>query len=117
MEKLNLVSWLLRVGIAFTFLYAAISGFVIPDAWIGFLPSFMTNIIPGETLLPMFSVYEIILGLWLLSGWRIFYPALLSAATMAGIIFSDFSVFLITFRDVSILTASLALAVLHKERD
>ncbi len=114
MEKLNLVSLLLRIGIAFTFLYAAIGGFVIPDAWVGFLPSFMTNIIPGSILLPIFSVYEIVLSLWLLSGWRIFYPALLSAATMAGIIFSDFSVFLITFRDVAILFAALALAVLHK---
>ncbi|MEK7654564.1 MAG: hypothetical protein AAB345_04830 [Patescibacteria group bacterium] len=117
MPNIKLASLLLRVGIAFTFLYAAISGFIIPDAWVGFLPPFMTNIIPGATLLAMFGIYEIVLGLWLLSGWRIFYPALLSAATMAGIIFSDFSVFLITFRDVSILTASLALAVLHKERD
>ncbi len=115
MTNNKIASWCLRVGIAFTFLYAAIDGFINPDAWIGFLPPLMTKIIPGATLLPMFGIYEIILGLWLLSGWKSFYPALLSATTMAGIIFSDFSVFLITFRDVAILGASLALAALSRE--
>lgn len=115
MDKTKIALWCLRIGIAFTFLYAAIDGFINPDAWIGFLPQFMTSIIPGTALLPMFSVYEVLLGLWLLSGWKSFWPALLSAATMLGIIFSDFSVFLITFRDVAILGASLALAALTKE--
>ena len=36
MEKEKLVSLLLRVGIAFSFFYAAIASFVNQAAWIGF---------------------------------------------------------------------------------
>lgn len=115
MPNIKLVSLFLRIGIAFTFLYAAIDGFLNPDSWIGFLPPIMTNIVPGEILLPIFSVYEIILGLWLLSGWKSFYPAVLSAATMVGIIVSSPSQFIITFRDVAIFFSALALAFLHKK--
>ncbi|MDO8467134.1 MAG: hypothetical protein Q7S83_03285 [bacterium] len=115
MKNIKIALWSLRIGIAFTFLYAAVDSFINPDMWIGFLPPMMQAIVPGEILLPIFSVYEIVLGLWLLSGWKSFYPALLSGATMIGIIVSSPSQFIITFRDVAILGAAVALAALSKE--
>jgi uncharacterized membrane protein YphA (DoxX/SURF4 family) len=117
MDKTKIALWSLRGGIAFTLLYAAVDSFMNPDAWVGFFPPFMLAIVPGEILLPIFSVYEIILGLWLLSGWKSFYAALLAAGTMVGIIVATPSQFIITFRDVAIFGAAVALAALSKEEE
>lgn len=115
MDKTKIALWSLRIGIAFTLLYAAVDSTLNPDMWIGFLPPLIQAFVPGEILLPIFSVYEVILGLWLLSGWKSFYPALLSGATMIGIMVATPSQFIITFRDVAILGAAVALAALTKE--
>ena len=44
MKYLNnpkLAQALLRIGLAFVFLYAAISSLMHPDEWVGYLPSFL----------------------------------------------------------------------------
>ena len=112
MEKEKLVSLLLRVGIAFSFFYAAIASFVNQAAWIGFFPEFLQS----ELILNVFSIYEIIIGLWLISNWKVFYSAILSALSILGIIIFNFSAMDIVFRDFTILSASIALAVLSYER-
>ena len=105
----KLVSLLLRLGLASVLLYAAISSFVTPSDWIGYLPHFMTARLSGTTLLHIFSAYELFLGLWLLSGkWRQL-AALVSAATFAGIILTNLGVLAITFRDFTMVFAALAL--------
>ena len=110
MEKEKLASLLLRLGLAFSFFYAAISAFINPTSWIGFLPEFLR----GGGMLTAFSISEIILGLWLLSGWKTFYSSVLSAIVIAGITVFNFGSFDIVFRDVSILLMAIALAVLSK---
>ena len=104
----------LRIGIAFALFYAAVFSFVNPSSWIGFFPSFLTLAIPSEILLPAFSVYEALLGLWLLSNKKIFYAAILSAATMLGIVIFNLGVMEIVFRDVAIFFMAIALAALTK---
>ncbi len=111
----HLVSWLLRIGLAFVFLYAAISSFVNPDAWIGFFPAFLVSIVPAGFLLGGFSVYEIVLALWLLSGRWLMYAGYLAAATFAGIVLTNPGVLDLTFRDVGLFFAALALALLSRE--
>ncbi|MDA1337684.1 MAG: hypothetical protein O3C23_02920, partial [bacterium] len=75
------VSLLLRVGIAFTLLYVAVGSFLTPVNWIGFFPAFLFNFgVPRELMLGAFSLYELLLGLWLLWGKKLIYPALFSAA-------------------------------------
>jgi len=106
----NLTPLLLRAGLAIMFLYAAVSSFLDPREWIGFLPSVLTNIVQPELLLKVFSVYELFLATWLLSGVYVRYGALLCAATLAGIVVSNFSLFAISFRDIGLLFAALALA-------
>lgn len=96
-------------------MYAAVDSTLQPDAWIGFLPPFLQDIIPGNYLLIGFSVYEVLLAIWLLSGLGGVYSGILSALTMVGIIISSPSLFMITFRDVAILGAALALAALSKK--
>jgi uncharacterized membrane protein YphA (DoxX/SURF4 family) len=109
---LPLVSLLLKVGIAISFLYAAIASFAEPDAWIGYFPAVLQKAVPANLLLTGFSVVEIILSLWLLSGKKLLYSAVLASLMLAGIIFFNFGAMDIVFRDFGILFAALALAVI-----
>ena len=111
-NKFAIVS--LKLGLAFAFFYAAASSFANPTAWFGFFPSFLTSEISSGILLPAFSVYEALLGLWLLSNKKIFYAAILSAATMLGIVIFNLGVMEIVFRDVAIFFMAITLAALTK---
>lgn len=102
---------LLRVGLAFAFLYAAISAFITPSSWLGFLPSFLRT----TTILALFSIVEIIVALWLLSGKKVFYASILSVLMLLGIILFNLGALEIIFRDVTILLAALAL-VYHSKK-
>jgi uncharacterized membrane protein YphA (DoxX/SURF4 family) len=114
MEKSKLASLLLRIGLAFVFLYAAISAFVIPEAWIGFYPEWMREVVPDSALLAFHSVAEIILAIWLLSGRWTFYAAVFSGLWVLGILLGTLQFFFVTFRDVAILLSAVALAILNK---
>ncbi len=100
---------LLRLGLALAFLYAAISSLKNPAAWESFLPTLLTHYLRADVLLKFFSVYELLLALWLLSGKYVRYAGLLCALTFAGIVTSNVHAFDITFRDLALLFASLAL--------
>lgn len=114
LDNKMLTPLLLRIGLATVFIYAAVSSFLDPNEWIGYLPSFLTSIVEAETLLPFFSVYELLLAAWLLSGVYVRYVALLCAATLAGIVVFNFALFAISFRDIGLVLAALALAA-YKE--
>lgn len=101
---------LLRIGLAIIFLYAAISSFTNPQDWVGYLPSFATDMVDARLLLHVFSVYEMLLAIFLLAGVLTRYVALLCAATLAGIVAFNSSLFAITFRDIALIFAALALA-------
>lgn len=115
MKLLNnpaLASLLLRIGLAFVFLYAATSSLMHPSQWVGYLPSFLQKMGNATTLLKLFSVLEIVLALWLLSGKFARYAALISTAMLAGIVIAQPGDLLITFRDVGLAFMALALAEL-----
>ena len=101
----------LRVGLALVFLYPAIAAFLEPQNWIGFLPAFIAT---NEALFA-FGVFEIILALWLLSGFRVGIAALISGALVLGIVLTNFGALDIIFRDIPIIFASAALYVLSKK--
>jgi uncharacterized membrane protein YphA (DoxX/SURF4 family) len=105
----NLTPILLRIGLSIIFLYASISSLKNPQDWIGYLPQFLRDSVSATTLLHVFSAYEIVLAAWLLSGKYVKYAALLCAATLSGIVLSNFSLFAITFRDIALTFAALAL--------
>ena len=112
MKNERLISFFLRLGLAIVFLYAAIASFLDPLAWIGFFPAWMRDIFDAKMLLSVFSVYEIGLALWLLSGKRTFYAAMFAAATMAGIILTNLAILDIVFRDIAIFFSACALVAL-----
>ena len=106
---------LLRVGLGFVLLYAAVGSFVEPLNWIGFFPAFLFRLgIPEELVLGGFSLYEAALGLWLLWGKKVVYPALLSALIFGGITLFNLGAMDIVFRDAGLFFAALALAKLAK---
>ncbi|MBI2024880.1 MAG: hypothetical protein HYT03_02235 [Candidatus Harrisonbacteria bacterium] len=112
----NLAAVFLRIGIGFVLIYAAISAMVVPGAWTGFYPEFLQALPFFNSVVILGSVSELLIGLWILSGIKIFWPAILTALFMLAIIFSSLGVFLVTFRDVAIFFSALALAILAKKQ-
>lgn len=112
-----LASLLLRIGIAFSFLYAAFSAYQNPLNWVGFLPQFLVpNLEVGKLMLSVFGIIEVLVSLILIFNFKTFYAALISALMIAGIIIFNLGAFDLTFRDVPILFGSLALAVLARDK-
>ena len=107
---------LLRLGVAFALLYPPWSALSDPSAWIGYFPLFM-KFLPDPVLLYTFGAVEVILALWILSGWKIFYPSLIAAVMLVGIVVLNMPEFQVLFRDLSIAAMALALALLHLPRE
>lgn len=105
---------ILRWGLAFVFFYAAIAGLLNPNNWVGYLPGFLTGAFSPRLVLTALSVYEIILAALLFTGRKLRWAALLSAFTLAAIIIFNLNILEITFRDVGLMMASLALYGLIK---
>ena len=112
MKYLKFSSFLLRLGLAFTFTYAAVGSFLEPNSWIGFFPIWLRNMVPENILLSGFSVYELVLSAWLLSGYKILVASALSALTILGVIIFNLGAMDIIFRDVAVLFAALSLLFL-----
>ncbi len=113
MDRERVVDLVLRIGLAFAFLYPPLSALSDPYSWIGYFPTFMQGIVPDMALLHAFGVVEVVIALWLLSGWRVFWPACLALLMLLGIVVFNLRDFQILFRDVAIACMALALAVRH----
>lgn len=112
---------LLRAGAAFALAYPAVNAWGDPNSWVGYFPPFvlawgaavgLSNIV----ILHIFGAVELLLALWLLSGWRIFWPAAISTILLVAIVICNFSQMQIVFRDLSVAAMTLALAITHMPR-
>ena len=112
-DPVKIASFMLRVGLAIPFLYAAIAATLQPEAWVGFIPFFLKNLIPETLLLSVHSLMNVVLALWLLSGWKTKYAAGLSAAALLTIIVANLAALDIIFRDIGLMLAALSLYALH----
>jgi uncharacterized membrane protein YphA (DoxX/SURF4 family) len=101
----------LRVGLAFSFLYPPIAALRDPISWASYFPPFVREIADPILLLHVFGVIEVIIALWILSGWRIRIPCLIACALLVGIVLVNFNQFDVLFRDLSIAAMALALAL------
>ena len=106
---------LLRVAVAFSFLYPPLSALGDPYSWIGYFPGFVMSLVGGNgmLLLHAFGVVEVLLALWILFGKNIFIPSLLAGIALLAIVLLNGPQFLVLFRDVSIALAAFALAYQH----
>lgn len=103
----------MRVALAFAFIFPAVNALFDPSAWIGYFPTFVHGIVPDEVLLHTFGAIEIILALWVLSGWKIAFPSLVMAGMLVAIVAFNPSQFQILFRDLSIAVAAIGLAFMQ----
>mgnify|MGYP001609632502 CR=1 FL=1 len=108
-------SFFLRFGLAFVFIYVAISAFLDPQSWIGYIPNFIGSSVTKGYFLFVHDVVEFGLGIWLISGKKTFWAAIVSALLLAGIILTNIGSMIIVFRDVGLFFAAVALAVLSKK--
>lgn len=108
-EKIQ--NYLLRIGVAFAFLYPPFDALFNPDSWIGYFPKFVHGIAPDAVLLHGFGIIEVIIAFWILSGKKIFLPSLAASLMLATIVFSNLNNFEILFRDLSITAMAIALAI------
>lgn len=99
----------LRLGLAFAFLYPAISAVFYPDDWIGYFPDLLKGYVPDTILLHAFGVTEAIIGLWIIWGKRLFIPSLVASIYLVLIVLLNWQGMQVLFRDISILGMSLAL--------
>ena len=107
-----LISFLLRSGLAIVFFYAGISAFLNPTAWIGFVPMWIRNIVSENIFLPIHATLDVVIGIWLISGKKIFYASIVASLTILSILIFNIGALEILFRDVAILFMALALVAL-----
>ncbi len=106
------VSIALRSGVAIAFIYPPIAAFLNPDAWLGFIPLYIRDIVPNDELfLIAFGLSELILAAWILFGRRIRIPSIIASVYLLGIVGLNWQYSDLLFRDISILGASIALAL------
>lgn len=110
-------SLLIRISLAFAFLYPAYGFWKHADAWIGYIPSFVKEAtilasmgISQNILLLLIGGFHVIIALWILSGWRIFIPSLVIALFLISIVYFNQNQLNVLFRDISLALVALALA-------
>lgn len=116
MDKNKLAAWFLRVGLAFAFLYPAISAFASPLTWQGFIPFWMIGLVNVKIFLLVYSSFEILLAILLLLGKQLFTVSIICVLILFLIVIFNFSAMEIVFRDVSLAFAAIALAILIKKQ-
>ena len=106
----------LRIGIAFVFGYAVFAFFSGASNWSQFYPRWAADIVSADIFLSVFSVYEVMLVIWLLSGKWLSTAALIAAVTIFLLTAVNLHLFDILFRNVAIFCSAVALMFLSTER-
>ena len=121
MDQQKFTERVLRVGVAFSFIYPPISAFFNPYAWVGYFPSFLINahIVSSITLLHIFGIIELCIGIWILCGKKIFVPSFIASILLVLIIIFNLQQIDVLFRDIPILLMALLLCMysIHSTKD
>ncbi len=116
MEKKNAAIMALRIGLAFAFLYPAISSLITPSDWIGFVPRVLRDILGGEHFLIFFSVIELFIGAGILFMRRPLIPLGAAIIVLGTVVYFNLGALDLVFRDIPIITMAIALAILTVKR-
>lgn len=106
---------MLRIGLASVFIYAALSAFKTPDAWISYIPEFTSKFVSPKFALDAMSVAQLVLAAVLISGKYLKYAALVSVIFLTSILVLSLDELLITFRDIGLIFMAIALIFLDKD--
>jgi|SRR3989344_4372087 len=108
----------LRVGLAFAFLYPPISALSDPVSWAAYFPAFVHALLAQAglpisplVLLHAFGVLQVIIALWLLSGWRIRLPSALAVLMLVAIVAFNLNQLDVLFRDIALAAIAIALVL------
>lgn len=107
---------LMATGLAFVFIYAAVSAMMNPAAYRSFLPGFLDEAPSwvAEGALRSFGLVEVAVALGVLTRRYRYLASLVAAVTLVAIIAVNLNAFDILFRNVAIALAALALADLSQ---
>ncbi len=111
----HLTTWSLRIGLAFVFLFAALSSLTDPATFVGYFPSALPSSW-ATALLPVFGIYELLLALALVAGRHTYQAALVAALTLVAITAANPDAFDVLFRNVAIACSAVALAAQTRPR-
>ncbi len=111
-----LASFIIRLGLAIAFFYAAVSSLLFPDNWIGFLPLWLIPASLAKLFLLVFTIFQFSLGLWLLSNYKIKYAVIVVIFLLFVIIVTNFTAMDLLFRDIPIVFSALALLFLNNKK-
>lgn len=116
--RLPLPGLLMRLAVAFAFVYPAIAAWFDPYSWIGYFPGFLLDLAGSnpEIMLHAWGALEILLALWVLFGTRVYVPSVIMAIALCAVVIANPGQFPILFRDVSIVLAALSLALVNKRK-
>ncbi len=106
----------LRLAVAVAFLYPPYAALQDPISWLSYFPQWFlmaahTAQFSDMVVLHGFGVVEVVIALWILSGWRVYIPATLAMLVLLAIVGFDYQNFDVLFRDISIALAAGALAL------
>ncbi|HEV8666865.1 MAG TPA: hypothetical protein VN665_03405 [Candidatus Paceibacterota bacterium] len=101
---------LLRIAIAFAFLYPPYDAIANPYSWLSYFPQFLQNTATANELLLVWGILEVIIALWILSGIKIFIPSVVAAIFLCLIVVFNLPVMEIVFRDISLALVAATLA-------
>jgi hypothetical protein len=111
LPKASFPEWMLRSLLALSFLYPPVDALGDPYSWIGYFPTFLTDLVAphGILLLHAFGIVEVLLALWVLLAKDARKPALIMGLMLIAIVAFNPGQFQVLFRDVCIALAALAL--------
>jgi len=115
--KPNFAATILRWGLAFVFFYAAIATLLYPESWVNYLPPLLTRVFPSRWLLSGFAIYGLVLAGWLFWGKKVAWAAAFAAITLLAITLVNLNALDITFCDIGLAMAALALFDLSRQKN
>ncbi len=110
-EQVAKTALFLRLALAFVFGYAAVRSYLHPNDWIGYVPEWVKNFgFTRSRILLANSIVELAVALALLADFLTRFVALISFFLLVAIVIvSGFGLLDVTFRDVGLALAALAL--------
>ena len=118
MSKEKISYLILKIAVAFPLLYMAWGSYLRPKAFAVYAPSFLTQFISTSVLLWIVSTLLVVIAAFIIFEKRPFVPPLIASIYFAIIIFLNAHwgtpSFDSYYKDVSIVLASLALAIKSK---
>lgn len=110
MNRSKIAHFLVRLGVAFAFLYPPIAEISDPNSWFSYFPRFIRDLpLSPSLLLTGFGLIEAGIAVWILSGNKIRVPAALAGAILVAIVAFNVATFDVVFRDLSIAAMAVAL--------